>query len=144
MAKNRDIDWQLTFDEWWNIWEQSGKYEQRGRGAGKYCMSRYNDTGPYAVNNVYIQTIDDNNREAFLGKKQAPEIVAKRIAKITGVKHSPARKLANSLGQKNSKTNPFVNNKYEHPNTSCVCCQKVIKGISNLHRHYTSQHIGIY
>lgn len=107
MAKVRGIEWQLTFEEWWNIWEQSGKYEQRGRGAGKYCMSRKGDVGPYAVNNVMIKTIDDNNREAHKGKPQSPELIAKRVAKITGVKHSPERRLANSLGQLNGN-NTFV------------------------------------
>lgn len=106
-AKSREIEWQLTFDEWWTIWELSGKYNQRGRGAGKYCMSRKKDIGPYSVENVYIQTIEDNNREAHKHKKQSPDIIAKRVAKIKGVKHSPERKLKNSLGQLNGK-NTFV------------------------------------
>jgi len=107
MAKVRNIEWQLTFEEWWHIWEQSGKYEQRGRGAGKYCMSRIGDVGPYSVNNVVIKTIDDNNREAHAGKKQSPEIIAQRVAKITGIKHSLERRLANSIGQRNGN-NIFV------------------------------------
>ena len=107
MAKARGIDFNLTFEEWWSIWELSGKYEERGKGAGKYCMSRKNDTGPYEVGNVYIQTIDDNNREAHKGRKQSPEIIANRVAKITGVKHSPERRLKNSLGQLNGN-NVFV------------------------------------
>ena len=116
MAKIRNIEWHLTFEEWWNIWEQSGKYEQRGRGAGKYCMSRKNDTGPYEVGNVYIQTIDDNNREAHKGKPQSPDIIAKRVAKIKGVKHSAERRLANSLGQLKSTKNVFVNKLYDCSN----------------------------
>ena len=107
MAKVREIDWQLTFEEWWNIWEQSGKYEQRGRGRGKYVMSRKGDTGPYAVNNVYIQLHETNNTEAHKGKPQKAEHIAKRVAKQIGVKHSPERKLANSLGQLNGN-NIFV------------------------------------
>ena len=99
MAKVRKIEWQLTFDQWWNIWDQSGKYEQRGRGSGKYCMSRIGDIGPYAINNVVIKTIDENNKEAHAGKPQSPELIAKRVAKFIGVKHSAERKLANSLGQ---------------------------------------------
>lgn len=107
MAKVRGIEWQLTFEEWWDIWEQSGKYEQRGRGAGKYCMSRIGDVGPYSVNNVVIKTIDDNNREAKLGKPRPKEFVEKTRQKLIGVKHSPERKLANSLGQLNGN-NVFV------------------------------------
>lgn len=54
-AKHRGVDFNLTFDEWWNIWQQSGKWHQRGRGAGTYVMSRINDVGPYAIGNVFIQ-----------------------------------------------------------------------------------------
>ena len=54
-AKIRGIDFQLTFDEWFNIWQQSGKFNLRGRGSGTYVMSRVNDTGSYAIGNVFIQ-----------------------------------------------------------------------------------------
>ena len=116
MAKIRNIEWHLTFEEWWDIWEQSGKYEQRGRGAGKYCMSRKNDIGPYAVGNVYIQTIDDNNREAHKGKPRDPIAIEKHRQKLLGVKHNDERRLANSLGQLKSTKNIFVNKTYDCSN----------------------------
>lgn len=62
-ARNRGIDWRLTFFEWMNIWIASGKWDQRGQGKGKYCMARKMDTGPYSVENVYITTCDDNVRD---------------------------------------------------------------------------------
>lgn len=52
-AHTRGVEWQITFAEWWGLWEASGKYEKRGRGYG-YCMARFNDVGPYAVDNVEI------------------------------------------------------------------------------------------
>lgn len=107
MAKLRNIEWQLTFEEWYAIWLQSGKYDQRGRGVGKYCMSRIGDTGPYSKNNVFIQETIKNCGDKFRGVPQTPEFIAKRVSKIKGVKHSPERRLANSLGQKNGK-NIFV------------------------------------
>lgn len=55
-ARTRKIGWKLTFKEWWAIWEQSGKWSQRGKGHGKYCMARINFTGPYQVGNVHIMT----------------------------------------------------------------------------------------
>lgn len=59
-AKQRGIDWRLTFDQWWAIWEESGKYAQRGRGHGKYVMSRYFDQGPYEPGNVKVVRSDTN------------------------------------------------------------------------------------
>ena len=67
-AKQRGIGFNLSFDEWWNIWEQSGKYNQRGCRKGQYVMSRINDTGAYEVNNVFIQTCGGNNSDAHKGR----------------------------------------------------------------------------
>lgn len=61
----RHIEWKLTFAEWWQIWQDSGKWEQRGRGKG-YGMSRYGDSGPYAVGNVYICTSGQNFSDSYL------------------------------------------------------------------------------
>ncbi|RUU79986.1 sigma factor-like helix-turn-helix DNA-binding protein [Mesorhizobium sp. M7A.F.Ca.MR.362.00.0.0] len=54
-AKRRGIEWNLTILEWWDIWQKSGKWEQRGRGQG-YMMCRFGDAGYYATGNVYIAT----------------------------------------------------------------------------------------
>lgn len=59
-AKRRNVGFLLTFDEWWNIWQQSGHWEERGNKKGCYCMSRYGDIGPYAIGNVFIQTCSQN------------------------------------------------------------------------------------
>jgi hypothetical protein len=78
-AKHRGIEFNLTFEQWWHIWEQSGKWDQRGIRNGQYVMSRIADKGSYAIGNVYIQTVGDNNREAF---------ATHRIAPMQGKKHS--------------------------------------------------------
>ena len=59
-AIKRNISWEISFEEWWDIWETSGKWSLRGFGAGKYCMSRYKDTGPYHKDNVTIARTEDN------------------------------------------------------------------------------------
>jgi hypothetical protein len=61
-AKNRGIKWDLKLWDWWMIWDASGKWEQRGRGAG-YVMSRYGDEGPYQKDNVYICLARENNSQ---------------------------------------------------------------------------------
>lgn len=68
--KNGDpIVWKLSFDEWLKIWTDSGHWEQRGVGPGKYCMSRINDIGNYEVGNVEIKTMSENVIEGQLGRK---------------------------------------------------------------------------
>lgn len=64
-AKSRGIEFRMTFPEWWQVWQDSGKWELRGRGQG-YCMARNLDAGPYAVGNVYICTIGQNFSDSYL------------------------------------------------------------------------------
>lgn len=59
-AKSRGVEWKLKIWEWWQIWQQSGKWEDRGRGKGKYVMCRFGDTGAYDTGNVYIATFEHN------------------------------------------------------------------------------------
>ena len=73
VAKQRNVPFELTYDEWINIWLQSGKYDLRGYGRGKYCMSRINDIGPYAVNNVFIQLHTDNQIQGVKGRKKTKQ-----------------------------------------------------------------------
>lgn len=85
-AKQRGIMFNLTYEEWWDIWQQSGKWELRGPNKGQYVMSRYNDVGPYEIGNVFIQPSEENRREAMLGKPanyvRTPE---QRLAQIKRV-----------------------------------------------------------
>jgi hypothetical protein len=64
-ATKRGIGWELSLPEWWRIWQDSGKWELRGRGAG-YCMGRFGDSGPYSVDNVYICTIGQNFSDSHI------------------------------------------------------------------------------
>jgi hypothetical protein len=57
----RGIEWKLTLWQWWCVWQDSGFWEQRGRGNG-YQMCRIGDQGPYSVGNVYIATGAQNMR----------------------------------------------------------------------------------
>lgn len=69
-AKDRGIEFKLSYKEWWDIWEKSGQWENRGRGLGQYVMSRINDQGPYEVGNVIIVPASQNKREGNLGRKR--------------------------------------------------------------------------
>lgn len=63
-AKFRGIDFKLTFEEWFDIWQKSGHYHERGIGKGSYVMSRIGDKGGYEVGNVFIQSNSDNVKQA--------------------------------------------------------------------------------
>lgn len=94
--KNGDlIVWKLSFEEWFDIWQQSGKWEQRGRGQNNYCMSRINDIGHYEATNVVIKTNAENVREGQLGYK-----FPSKGRKGPRGPHSEQRKLAISKARK--------------------------------------------
>ena len=62
-AKYRGIAWEFTFETWWKVWQDSGKWEQRGLNKGQYVMCRHKDVGPYSPQNVRIDTTENNIRE---------------------------------------------------------------------------------
>lgn len=58
-ARKRGIDWQLSFEEWWAIWEPHWE----GRGRSGMMMCRKVEPGPYSVDNVYIGTQKQNSAD---------------------------------------------------------------------------------
>jgi hypothetical protein len=71
-SKRRNIPFLISFEEWYDLWEQSGKWEHRGPRQGGYVMSRHNDVGPYAIGNVSIISHEENSGEP--GKKSIGRI----------------------------------------------------------------------
>lgn len=76
-AAARGIGWELTFEQWWQLWEPL--YHLRGKGKNGLCMARERDEGPYAVGNVYITTnlgniIDYHRHSKRVDKKRQAEI----------------------------------------------------------------------
>jgi len=63
-ARRRGIGWQFTLASWWRVWNESGKWPERGRGRG-YCMCRYYDQGPYSPDNCYIATGVENVHDYY-------------------------------------------------------------------------------
>ena len=61
-ARRRRIEWRLSLWDWWTIWQQSGRWDERGRGQG-YVMCRKGDTGAYEIGNVYIDTCRQNSSD---------------------------------------------------------------------------------
>jgi hypothetical protein len=67
-AQRRGISFDLTFAQWLEIWQSSGRLLNRGAHKGQYVMARFRDRGPYAVGNVKIILFEDNIKEAVLHK----------------------------------------------------------------------------
>jgi hypothetical protein len=63
-AACRKIGWAFTLYTWWFVWQESGKWDQRGRGFG-YVMARKEDVGIYSPENVYICTSQQNMRDYY-------------------------------------------------------------------------------
>lgn len=81
-AEKRGIDFLLSFEEWLQLWEESGHLAERGCRSGQYCMARQGDKGPYAVGNVRICSVTENHMEY----EHAPEVRAVLSEKSKGNK----------------------------------------------------------
>lgn len=75
-AKNRGVGWDMTFKQWWDIWQESGHWHERGRRADGYVMGRYGDSDGYTPDNVYICTLRQNSMDGYIAHP-----VSERIAK---------------------------------------------------------------
>ena len=67
-AMARGIDWHFDLESWCRVWHDSGKWAERGVGRGSYVMARTGDSGPYAPDNVYITTVQQNSMDAWRNK----------------------------------------------------------------------------
>ncbi|MGY6156632.1 hypothetical protein [Paraburkholderia graminis] len=83
-ANGNPIEWKLTFEQWWEWWQATGHYAERGKGGSKYCMARLNDIGPYEIGNIYCVTNAENTTHALKGKTIPAERVARQTAHLKG------------------------------------------------------------
>lgn len=68
-ARTRGVPFNLTLHEWWDLWTESGHWQEMGLGKGKYHMCRICDAGAYEVGNVEIKPHEENSKEARLMDK---------------------------------------------------------------------------
>jgi len=66
-ARNRGIEFFLTFEEWYGWWQATGHWGERGRHRESYVMARIGDEGAYELGNIECITarrncIEGNNR----------------------------------------------------------------------------------
>ena len=120
----RRIQVTMTFEEWLQVWIDSGKLHLRGNGRGKYCMARKDDLGDYAVGNVEIKSCEENSREAKLGRSPSVRTRNKMSASREGVAKSQAHK--DSIADAHSAL----------PLVRCPHCSKSGRQGGAMHRHH--------
>ena len=62
-AEKRGIAFYLSYDEWYQWWLQHGIDTNLSQGPmtkDTLCMCRFNDSGPYTLNNIYCDTNSNN------------------------------------------------------------------------------------
>lgn len=62
-SKARNIDFNLTFEEWYSWWIENGvdkNIPNSSLSGDQPCMSRNGDTGPYSLDNIYYSTRREN------------------------------------------------------------------------------------
>jgi len=62
-ASRRGVAFNLSFAQWWSIWEGSGQWTRRGNRRGLWCMARIGDVGGYEMGNVRIVRHETNTAE---------------------------------------------------------------------------------
>lgn len=67
-AALRNILFEISFPEWYQVWKDSGHLSSRGRTKGSYVMCRLGDNGPYKVGNVEIKLTSDNIHDGYLNR----------------------------------------------------------------------------
>ncbi len=82
-AKVRNIDFNLTFEEWDSWWLSHGVDRNIPRKFNKSTLSmcRYGDIGPYALNNIYCATMQQNSKD----KKYVQSPHAKQVSTPDGI-----------------------------------------------------------
>ena len=111
-AKTRNIAFELTYDQWITIWLNSGHWHRRGNKRNQYCMSRYGDTGPYSVTNVFIQLTTENTKQG--------------IIRVRGPTKESTKQLMSKVKLGKSKIK-----------SSCITCRSVVS-TNNINKHFIS------
>lgn len=55
-AQRRGIQWTLSLVDWWEIWQASGKYKQRGKLHDQYVLTRHDFDRGFVPDNVCVTT----------------------------------------------------------------------------------------
>jgi hypothetical protein len=69
-SKQRNIEFNLTFTEWYNWWLSNG-IDKNIESNHSMCMCRKGDVGPYSLDNIYFATRATNTSHARQNKPRS-------------------------------------------------------------------------
>jgi hypothetical protein len=111
-AKQRGVEFKLTFADWYKWWIETGHYSERGCKNGQYVMGRIGDQGAYELGNIYCCTTNENGSVAkskvrklsdsnvqFI-RANAGKIEVKEMAQKFGVSGTAISKVIKGLSYK--------------------------------------------
>src|SRR6266446_3506192 len=87
-AKQRGVVWELTFEDWIQVWIDSGHLDERGKGRGKYCMARFSDSGPYKIGNIKIIPYGQNISEQQYSEERKLQRSLRMMGNKYGIGHT--------------------------------------------------------
>ncbi len=133
----------LSFEQWLKVWVDSGKWYERGRKKGQYCMCRRNDVGHYEIGNVYIDLASINSstapvyprtdsskeliRQRYLGKSRPKEVFEK--GRQTKIQRGLYRAVVSDIDGMRFESVAEAARYYKlDPSTVSARCRKEIKG----------------
>lgn len=67
-ALQRGIEWSLSFGQWWMFWEDSGQWENHGRGFNKFVLTRKNYKKGFHLDNVEIAVFSEYLRNPTIDR----------------------------------------------------------------------------
>ncbi len=68
MVHGHNLEWTITFGDWWRMWQASGHWHERGRHRNQYGMSRIDHNRAYTLDNVHIATSSENILNSYINK----------------------------------------------------------------------------
>jgi hypothetical protein len=87
-AQKRGIIFNFTFADWYSWWLSNGIDKDAitvPTNKHTLAMCRFNDTGPYDINNVYCATITQNSKDAQQLYNSKPPYTGKEIKTPLGI-----------------------------------------------------------
>lgn len=57
--KKKGVPVELTLQQWLDFWNNSGQWENRGRGRMDFCMCRKDTEKPFSVTNIELRLVKD-------------------------------------------------------------------------------------
>lgn len=83
-VRRTGIRFELTFPQWWRLWQESGRWDERGRGFG-YWMARWDSDQPWRLDNIRIVSGSERARDSYIQRPAAERMRKAAITKSQGV-----------------------------------------------------------